>query len=585
MKLLRKYLNEKVMLVVILAVAAILRFYDLPRLPNGLYWDEMDVGYQAYSFLQTGRDYYGNFLPIHFHSFADWRVPLLIYATIPSVALLGLTPLAVRLPVAVFGILSIWLLYLVARELTGKKRVAMLAALVLALSPWHIQYSRMTFESTLLLSTFLLGIFGFFRGLRNPKWLVVSAAGFGLAPWSYNTAKLFIPLILLVLAFIFRKELLSINRKRLLTAIFIFALIVAPLFFGTILAKGGQRFTEVLAFTDPTIGDEIDRRRLEFALASGREREVGLETRTVEKLAHNKPLFWLGLLTRNYLQPFSTEFLFLQGDPNLRHSPKNVGQMYPIEAAALILGIVALVLSWDKLGKKGVFLAAWLLLAPLPAAITFDGGMHATRLFLLLPALVILVALGVDKLITSFTDKRLRLLTLTAYAGFWFLGFWNFGTQYFIHYRWQSAEPFHYNFDKIARLAREKEDEYQQVVVDAHKEWVLMAYLFSNKIEPAFFQRLHPLPVTEFAELETFKINSSLFVFPGERSWRDLFGSQKLSENTLYIVSADQFYEGVDENTVRQRLKDPNWLLEVFKYPDGEVQFIAVERMSKELEE
>src|SRR4030042_1148859 len=96
-------IKKNLILVVIILVAAIVRLWKVGIIPPGLFGDEVDTGYQAYSILKTGRDYFGNFLPVHFQSFGDWRVPLYIYLDRLFVAFLGLSELAVRLPSAILG--------------------------------------------------------------------------------------------------------------------------------------------------------------------------------------------------------------------------------------------------------------------------------------------------------------------------------------------------------------------------------------------------------------------------------------------------------------------------------------------------
>src|SRR5260221_13721021 len=173
-----------------------------------MFGDELDVGYQAYSILQTGKDYYGNFMPLQFHSLAEYRTPLYLYSAVPTVALFGITPWGVRLPAALFGIFGVFGMYLLTKEITnyklqitngGKRQiadlvrndvVALVAAFVLAISPWHIQYSRAGFEVTQLLAFLLFGLYFFFRSFRQPKYLWVSALLLVSTPWIYSTAKL-----------------------------------------------------------------------------------------------------------------------------------------------------------------------------------------------------------------------------------------------------------------------------------------------------------------------------------------------------------------------------------------------------------
>ena len=108
---------NRLFLASILVLAAVLRFWDIGKLPNGLHWDEQDTGYQAYSLLKTGRDYFGNPLPLFPHSLAEYRTPVFIYSAVPFVNLLGLTLTSVRLPAAIFGTISVLLIYILANLL------------------------------------------------------------------------------------------------------------------------------------------------------------------------------------------------------------------------------------------------------------------------------------------------------------------------------------------------------------------------------------------------------------------------------------------------------------------------------------
>jgi len=75
-------------LCLILVVALFLRTYRLDYLE--LFGDELDVGYQSYSLVTTGRDYKGNFLPTYIHSFSEWRAPGLMYVMMPFISIFGL---------------------------------------------------------------------------------------------------------------------------------------------------------------------------------------------------------------------------------------------------------------------------------------------------------------------------------------------------------------------------------------------------------------------------------------------------------------------------------------------------------------
>src|SRR3989304_9431060 len=104
-------------LLTIIFLAAILRFYKLGTNPPGLYWDEAVLGYDAYSILNTGKDHHGETLPLFSESFGDWKLPGYHYLLVPSIAIFGLNEFAVRFPSALLGTLTVLLTYLLVKEL------------------------------------------------------------------------------------------------------------------------------------------------------------------------------------------------------------------------------------------------------------------------------------------------------------------------------------------------------------------------------------------------------------------------------------------------------------------------------------
>src|SRR3989344_3941774 len=135
------------LLLIILLLAAVLRFYKLGQNPPSLNWDETAHGYNAYSILKTGKDEYGYKFPLSFRSFDDYKPPLYTYLVVPSVAVFGLSAYAVRFPSAFLGVLAVLFTYLMVKELFQKTPIALLSAFFLAISPWHLLFSRVAFET------------------------------------------------------------------------------------------------------------------------------------------------------------------------------------------------------------------------------------------------------------------------------------------------------------------------------------------------------------------------------------------------------------------------------------------------------
>ncbi|MCB0167628.1 MAG: glycosyltransferase family 39 protein, partial [Anaerolineae bacterium] len=116
----------------VLLLAAGLRLYHLPSLPPGLNFDEAGNGVAALDILDG-------------HPQVWWRIgggkePLWPYLVALSTAVLGPSPLALRLPAALFGILTVAAVYPLTLALFRRRYLALLAMLGLALSDWHLHF-------------------------------------------------------------------------------------------------------------------------------------------------------------------------------------------------------------------------------------------------------------------------------------------------------------------------------------------------------------------------------------------------------------------------------------------------------------
>src|SRR3989338_8281850 len=166
---------------VITFIAVFLRLFNLGKTPIALEWDEVALGYDAYSIIQTGRDQFGHFLPINFRSLDDWKPPLYVYSALPGIFLFGLNDFAVRLPSAVFGSLAVILVFFLVQEFfqerPEKNQIALLSALFLAISPWHLQFSRAAFETNLSVTVTTAAVLCFLIGIRKRNFLFPALAG------------------------------------------------------------------------------------------------------------------------------------------------------------------------------------------------------------------------------------------------------------------------------------------------------------------------------------------------------------------------------------------------------------------------
>ena len=197
------------------------------------------MGYQAYSLLHTGQDLYRQILPTYIRSLSEPRAPLLMYATVPTIAAFGNTAWGVRIPSAVWGSLAPIILFLLVYQTTKSKSISLLSSLSLALMPWHLYYSRAAFEVVIMLDLLMLGTLLFFK-----KRFALCLLMFALAMYTYNTAVLFVPLWIMALIFLKRKI-------PSLPSILLFTLILTPLIYSIVFGFANSRFNNISLTNDP----------------------------------------------------------------------------------------------------------------------------------------------------------------------------------------------------------------------------------------------------------------------------------------------------------------------------------------------
>ncbi len=384
---------ERWALAAVLVAAAALRLFHLGQLPNGFSPDEASYGYNGYSLLHTGRDRFGEWLPLFADNFGDLIAASYMWLTVPSIALFGLDEFSVRLPAALIGIATVWVVYQLGVVLYDTW-AGLLSAFFLAISPWHIQISRYAERSPLLPLLFCLGLLFFLRWQHKKNALLWSALAFALCLYSYASARVFVPLYILGTGLIYREALWA-ERRRVLVAIAVFVLLALPAAYHWTSDAGMAR---------------------------------------AQYLLHWAPLEWL----QNYLSYFGPNYLFLNGDANLRHSIRAVGQLHFFEMATVAAGLV---FCARRRSRADALIALWLLLYPLPAALTEPA--HAIRSVAGAALFALLSGCGLKSIITALTNRRripvaaISALVIAASLGL-------YGKRYFVDYAEYGATEWMY---------------------------------------------------------------------------------------------------------------------------------------------
>lgn len=478
----KTFITKNRLILGILCIGFILRIWQLGSVPPSPDWDEAALGYNAYSILKTGRDEYGIWFPRTLRSFDDYKPPLYMYLTIPSVAIFGLDTWTVRLPSVVMGLLAIWGVYLMMGELlrrtTEKKEfLAMpyLSALLLAISPWHIQFSRIAFEANTGVALNIWGAYALLRGFRSPRWLLGSAALFALSLYAYHSQRIFAPLLVLLIGGVFWHELRKVKLKFILGSFVVGILVIAPLipviFDTTALTR--LRGTSSLSDQTRLLANSVE--KLEADQKSGNK--IGL-------LLDNRRLVWARTLAEGYVSHFSLRWLFLTGDNARHHAPDN-GLLYLWELPFLFLGMLW-IFHKGKILRSLLF--GWLLLAPVAASPTTELP-HAIRTLVFLPVWQIFTAFGVVyawRRIQAYRSPIIRVITLGVVIAVVF----NFVFYLYMYFRQLNREysPYwQYGYRQAVLYTQQHYDAYQKIIVSTKLEQPHMFFLFYLKYDPVLY--------------------------------------------------------------------------------------------------
>lgn len=514
----------------ILLLAIFLRIYKLESLPPALFGDEVDVGYQAYSLLKTGKDLTGRFLPFYLKSLSEYRTPLYIYSTVPFVGIFGLNEYGVRLPAVFWGIISIIGIYFLTLKLFTKS-AAYYAMFIATISPWHLQYSRASFEVTMLLSFLILGVLFFLKGLNDNRYYFFSIILLISSIYIYSTAVVFVPLLIVFLGIIYWNQIRKVSAKALFILTLTAAVLLLPVLVSMITGEAKERFAAISIFQDSVLLDKINlaRQGQEFFYPDGTSQKI---SPNIEAVFYSKPMIFLQVFITNYFRSLSPAFLFSEGDINFRQGIHEMGQIYYFEVILIILGMLT-IKKWDW--RKSALIFGWLVLSPVPASLTYQGGFHATRLFIMFAPLTILSGTGINWLI----EKRKLLIgqALILIVGILFIFNVTFYFyRYYIHYGPESWRWWHVGFKEALQYIDSEDEKYSLVGFNNTYEPSLIRFLFWNKIDPARFQKQYKDTLVNseiFPGYNGFKFDNKFFFGNSSKPIAEI-----LPAGTLYMVSA-----------------------------------------------
>lgn len=467
-----KQISARLILALIIIIAAIFRLYDLSRIPYGFHFDEAQAAYNGFLISEHLKNIHGEYLPRDIDYFGDYRPAMHSYIIALPIKFFGNTETSARLPAAIFGIYSVILTYLLTDKILKNKNIALIAAGMLAISPFHIIFSRATSDAIIEMSfvlTSMYFLYDYFSNRNVIKLLFVYllwVASF----FTYQISRMLIPIfVVLFLASQSLKEAnLFFKVREFFILLTLILFIIFPLLYHLKANNAMGRFNQVSTFSNPEVQRSLNQQITEAGT-------IGIKPNLI-RVFHNKIVAYSYNIAKRHISFYSPQTLLFDDIRPIRYKITNIGLVNPLE---YLFAIAGLYFFTRKKIRELIFVILALAVAPLPSAITFEDFPNFHRAIYLLPFLQILAAFGIYMYIKCIKYKKSFIL-LSAIIATWFSGF--FVMQYFVLS--PLHEPFHRNFEnrEISNYLNDKKNEYRKIVI-TEKTGVYIYYLYFNTLD------------------------------------------------------------------------------------------------------
>ena len=451
----------------ILLFSFIIRIVGLDNVPTGINQDEAMGAMDAWALSQYGTDRFGMQLPVHFTAWEYGQMSVLLsYCMIPFIKLFGFTTFAVRLPMVLFGVMGVALLYHISKRFFSVNMSLAVMAFA-AINPWHFMQSRWSLDCNLFPHIFLLGFFLLLKGFEKRRYLYLSMICFGLTFYCYGVAVYSVPVFLLLSATwcLWKKEL---TFKEILISMGIFFVVALPEILTMTINMFGLETIHTPLITIPYFPHSI------------RSNDILFLNFSFEQLRKNA----MSMLTQ----------AFLQRPDALYNALPRFGTLYQLSVPFTFFGIIMFskrfLMQKDKRQKTfDMALCSYFIMGIWTGLTTFQ--VNVNRINIIFYPLIILTVYGIYsfvKLMPKLTVflRNGFLIAYTILSIFFF-------SQYFTSFAENIQTMFNVDFLEIAKDADDLED-YSTLYVSSNVGWqnnykmaeILMQY--ACKIDALYYQ-------------------------------------------------------------------------------------------------
>lgn len=436
----------------ILFVAAFLRLYKLGSLPVGLTWDEAAIGYNAFGITTVHRDEWLNRMPISFKSFGDYKAAAAIYMVALSTLILEVSEFAIRLPMALAGVVTVISSYWIGKALFTEKRYALFLMLLVALSPLSVHFSRIAFESGIAVSFVTFGIACVLHSSRKPWLFAIGMASLAVSLYAYHSSKIAVPIFLIIYSLAFFK---TLKKKKLWVGIsvIVFLTMLYPLVRDTLYGHAADRFFMASEITN------------------------GKELKPFHEV--------VSIIARNYALHLDPAFLIFGKSGTYRHGNGQFGVLSFVEFGLVLTGIFSF--FKDKRMRKYWWVLAFVLAAILPATIG-DDAPHSNRAHLVVPWVQVLAVFGLQYMLKLIEKKHhvktmCVIVVLLAVQLLWQVNI------YSQVYTSDAARDFQYGYKEAAQYALANEKNVHSVLFTSAYGQPYIYILLYKQLTPIEYQQ------------------------------------------------------------------------------------------------
>lgn len=506
-----------------------LRFYKLGLAPAGLYLDEAGQGYSAYSILKTGKDEFGMPFPAAFRSFNDFKTPVYIYLIAPLIPVFGLNTFSIRFPSFIFSILSLPLFYLLIIKLSDNskksKTLALIAVVLLAISPWHILFGRTNFECNVALFLLLFAYYLFQFAFEKPLFLVLSSLFFAIALPAYHSERILVPLIVLFLFVKYFKVLTSPSHLKYSVISAVLALIISIPTIKILQTPGFLARVSTLSIFSS-------------------QNSWGLKE-------------WPSL----YLSYFSPRYLFWLGDSGPRSSFPGLSVFYLWQLPLYLYGIY-LLFATKVPSKLKNFILLLLVISPIPASLTRDPFSTIRALPLVIP-IILICSLSLAHFLEYFKSLYFKIILVSLVLIYSVLKLYSSGYLLNEYYR---ASYWDYGWQQVAEVIKNDLDPKLPVVVDNARNEPYSQLIVFLQADPVKYQA------------ENFEVsNSEYYTFMGRNKDKKFGNVTTRGINWATDKKIDQYLIGDSLAISLEQLNDGSLtLIKQINYPDGSPAYLVV---------